>query len=481
MLLIDRHRSLRTSLAVRLLYGPMYLLFRKMDWLRVSPRRSLGLLCLLSLLAQPLPAAGASTFSDIGGSWYRAAIESLAEEKVLTGYADGTFKPAQEVNRAEFITVLMRGRGGTPAVSRRCFADVQVYQWYTPAVCAAKRRGIVNGYRGNVFKPTQTVTLAEALKMLLEAYDHQPPEREPGETWYDPYLKEARERSIYVGGEADLGRPLTRERMADLLHRTLHPGQTVVQSSGCNEAPPSAVPSTVQSSDLTRQFLLTVPANYRSDVPHRLIVAFHGRTNSNAQVRAYYGLDQAASDAIIAYPAALSGGNGSFTYADPTGDMRDVQFFDDLVDLLSRTYCVDRDRIFVAGHSLGAWFANTLSCVRGDRIRGVGSLGGSASNPPCSGPVAALIMHSPEDNLAPFSGGERARDLKLAQNGCTGSPSPTEPASFNCVRYDQCTSGRPVIWCPHPFTTENGKRYTHLWPRGTGEEIVKFFEAIERL
>lgn len=436
---------------------------------------------MLALLAQPLPHVAAAQFSDSDHSWYRGAIESLVEDKVLTGYPDGTFKPKQAVNRAEFLTVLLRGKGGTPAVSRRCFADVQVYQWYTPAVCAAKRRGIVKGYRGNLFRPTQTVTLAEALKMLLEAYDHQPPQPEAGEAWYDPYVTEARSRNIYAGTAEDLQKPLTRERMADLLYRTLHPSTSATVSTGCNQEPPASAPVTLQSNGIERQFLLTVPTGYRSDVPHQLIVAFHGRTNTNAQVRAYYGLDQAAPDAFIAYPAALTGANGSFSYADPATDMRDVQFFDDLIDLLSRTYCIDRSRIFVVGHSLGAWFANTLSCVRGDRIRGVGSLGGSASAATCSGPVAAMLLHSPEDNLAPFAGGERARDLKLAQNGCSTESTPTEPAAFNCVRYDQCTSGRPVVWCPHPFTMENGKRYTHLWPQGTGEAIMQFFRAIESL
>ncbi len=455
---------------------------RRMAWMVLRASRSVLLAAFLAgSLLPSLPARAAAAFSDTGDSWYRQAIEQLAQEGVLTGYPDGTFRPRQAVNRAEFLTVIMRGRGGTAAVTRRCFADVQVHHWYTPAVCAAKRRGIVTGYRGNVFRPTQTVTVAEALKMLLEAYEHSPPEREPGDAWYGPYLAYAGNTGIYTGTETDLSRPLTRERMADLIQRALHGADRPSQSSGCNADPPSAPPTSVQSDGMERTFLVTVPAGYRSDVPHRLLVAFHGRTNSNVQVRAYYGFDQSATDTIIVYPAALKGVNGSFSYADPAGDQRDVRFFDVIVDQIAGAYCIDRARIFVAGHSLGGWFANTLSCVRGDRIRGVATLGGSATPAACTGPVAAMLLHSPEDALAPFSGGEKARDLKLAQNGCSNESVPTEPRSFNCVRYSNCTSGKPVTWCPHPFTEENGKRYTHLWPRGTGSEILKFFEAVERL
>ena len=70
------------------------------------------------------------------------------------------------------------------------------------------------------------------------------------------------------------------------------------------------------------------------------------------------------------------------------------------------------------GHSLGAWFANTLACARGDVIRAVGSVGGSVTANECSGPTAAMIMHNPNDRLSAFSAGEYARDISLAQNGC---------------------------------------------------------------
>ena len=103
-----------------------------------------------------------------------------------------------------------------------------------------------------------------------------------------------------------------------------------------------------------------------------LIVAFHGRTNSNEQVRSYYRLDREITDAFIVYPAALSNGNGTFSWSDGTNkpsEFRDIAFFDAIVERLSKEYCIDMERIFVVGHSLGAWFSNSLACVRGDVIR----------------------------------------------------------------------------------------------------------------
>ena len=76
-----------------------------------------------------------------------------------------------------------------------------------------------------------------------------------------------------------------------------------------------------------RSFLLRVPESYIIHDPVPLIVAFHGRTNSNEQVRQYYELDRTFTKAIIAYPAASSNGS-SFRYG-----QAEVQQFDRIVEL----------------------------------------------------------------------------------------------------------------------------------------------------
>jgi len=48
--------------------------------------------------------------------------------------------------------------------------------------------------------------------------------------------------------------------------------------------------------------------------------------------------------------------------------------FDQLLKEFEDKYCIDKDQVFVVGHSLGAWFTNTLSCARGNVIRAIGSV-----------------------------------------------------------------------------------------------------------
>lgn len=229
-----------------------------------------------------------------------------------------------------------------------------------------------------------------------------------------------------------------------------------------------------------RDLIAVVPESYTPTTPHALVVAFHGRTNSNAQVRRYYRLETNAENTLFLYPAALPQGN-AYSWSgpgDPADALRDYAFFDTMLATYAEGYCLDLDRIFVVGHSLGAWFANSLACARGDAIRAVATLGGGVSASTCRGSVAAMVLHNPDDRLVAVARGEEARDLYLAQNALASAPAPSEPAAFNCLRY--ADTRYPVLWCPHPFDHSYGGRYyPHNWPQGTGEVIMKFFGSLE--
>ena len=170
-------------------------------------------------------------------------------------------------------------------------------------------------------------------------------------------------------------------------------------TAGCSAAAPQRPPDRVNVNGTTRTFITAVPNSYQPGQPHALVVAFHGRTNSNEQARRYFGLEDAIPNAIFVYPSGLRQG-GSYTWSDP-GDsaenLRDYAFFDEILRELSATYCLDERRVFVVGHSLGASFANSLACAR-DSVRAVASLAGGISGTTCT-PAAAMILHNPADRL----------------------------------------------------------------------------------
>lgn len=147
-------------------------------------------------------------FLDVSASHQNIrAIEYLYNEETIIGYTDGTFKPENPVNRAELLKILVEGQGITPTTDEysNCFPDV-ADDWYAPYVCYAKEEGWVSGYPDGTFKPANTVNKVEALKMLInsQALDGQlvvsVTEQLFGDTdnsaWYAPYVKLAKDLGI---------------------------------------------------------------------------------------------------------------------------------------------------------------------------------------------------------------------------------------------------------------------------------------------
>lgn len=451
-------------------------------------RRALAGLLLTGFLVQAAPVSAAPMpFPDMGNTWYRyrEAAQYLKDQDVLGGYPDGNFKPKETINRAELLKIVFKGRSDVVPVRRRCFSDVSPDEWYAPYVCAAKNRGIVDGFENGTFKPGEPVNFAEAVKIVLIAYGHDVPESS-GEGWYKPYTQELERLEILPRHSYVPWAPLTRERAADLLWRILRfENDRVIPrlSAGCNRAVPDTPPVTVEVAGIRREFLVTIPNRYVSHDPAPLVVAFHGRTNSNEQVRSYMRLDRNLIDSIIVYPAAIKNDAGTYSWADPgdtASEIRDIAFFDAIVERMAADYCVDMDRISVVGHSLGAWMANTVACVRGGAVMASATVGGDSVITTCAGPAAAMIAHNPKDTLAPFSGALAVRKLRTDTNFCGWETVKSGPGELNCVRHESCASGNDVLWCPHTIVTdERGLFYPHTWPRDTAEFIAAFLQSIK--
>ncbi|QQR84167.1 S-layer homology domain-containing protein [Candidatus Peregrinibacteria bacterium] len=108
-------------------------------------------------------------FSDIDYNHpHYAAIKYLKEHNIIAGYSDGTFKPSQTVNRVEALKMLMLAFNvsvsDTVPVS---FADTESGAWYLPTLSSALQHDIVKGYPDGTFKPAQIVNKAEYLKILF--------------------------------------------------------------------------------------------------------------------------------------------------------------------------------------------------------------------------------------------------------------------------------------------------------------------------
>lgn len=195
-----------------------------------------------------------AAFSDVDdGTPYGSSIGWMNDNGVIQGYDDGTFKPDQCVNRAEFLKMMYLasktdiivedGFAGSNYYDN-FFTDTYTDQWYWPYVEQALRDKAIEGYPDGTFKPEQCVNRAEAIKMAVLGFwmfnedaaesrgENIYRDAVPGENWFDDYLYSAVDANA-VGKDhvtnvaADSmpevyfhpGESMTRKEVAEMLYR----------------------------------------------------------------------------------------------------------------------------------------------------------------------------------------------------------------------------------------------------------------------
>lgn len=144
-----------------------------------------------------------SSFVDVPTDFFvYDEIMTLRDMGVISGYPDGTFKPDNTVNRAELLKMLI---GGLHSHELRdethCFPDVRE-QWFAQYVCAAKRLGWVSGYPDGTFRPANMLNRAEAIKIIVSSVtndfssDEQLHYDVKESDWFAPYTRKAFELGI---------------------------------------------------------------------------------------------------------------------------------------------------------------------------------------------------------------------------------------------------------------------------------------------
>jgi hypothetical protein len=129
------------------------------------PARIKFVLAGIGILWVCLPVCVTSTYTDITDHSYDTSILYLTALGVVKGYPDGSFRPDQSLTRAEMLKIVLKpqlqGELMTGKEVVNCFSDVMSGAWFAPYVCLAKQQQIVRGYPDGRFGPEQSVTIAE--------------------------------------------------------------------------------------------------------------------------------------------------------------------------------------------------------------------------------------------------------------------------------------------------------------------------------
>ena len=104
-------------------------------------------------------------FSDVAAdAWYCSSVSTLSRMGIIAGYPDGTFRPNAPITRAEFAAIATRfdNNGDKTPVN---FTDI-IGHWAEGEITVAANHGWVSGYGDNTFRPQNQITRAETMSLV---------------------------------------------------------------------------------------------------------------------------------------------------------------------------------------------------------------------------------------------------------------------------------------------------------------------------
>lgn len=121
------------------------------------------------------PSLRPEIFNDVAGDHtFATAIGFLKDNNIVKGYADNTFRPDNTLNRAEALKIILEANQITALPEAAPFSDVPNGSWFYNYVTTAFKKSIVRGYEDGHFRPANTVSRAEFLKMAIATAGFEP-------------------------------------------------------------------------------------------------------------------------------------------------------------------------------------------------------------------------------------------------------------------------------------------------------------------
>jgi len=131
--------------------------------------KKLSTLVLSSVLVLSAGVAMAANFKDVPSNyWAFTQIKTLTDQKVITGYADSTFKPENKVTRQEFSTMLVKAlnQQSLQVAGSLPYTDMTTDMWSYDDINKINSLELVVGYPDKTFKPCGNITKTEAMVVL---------------------------------------------------------------------------------------------------------------------------------------------------------------------------------------------------------------------------------------------------------------------------------------------------------------------------
>jgi len=202
------------------------------------------------------------------------------------------------------------------------------------------------------------------------------------------------------------------------------------------QQPPTSAPSTSMREAsiaighdrrVVELFVPTTPAGMKAP----LLVLLHasGESPSVMADEAGAGRLAAREGVIVALPPAQGRRwDASVPSGNPITPSADMDYVIGLIERLATDLPVNRERVFVAGFSIGAVMTERIACQAANRVAVVALDAGAPWSDTCvpAQPVPVLVMHGTADNTFPIALAGELVDRWLAADRCTGAPVVTQ-------------------------------------------------------
>lgn len=226
---------------------------------------------------------------------------------------------------------------------------------------------------------------------------------------------------------------------------------------------------------ITRTYFVKLPVNYDRNKPYRLI--YEGTSCGGGPTAVPDFTPLAGADGVIAIAMQrrdgvhTDGPGGPNCFDDWNSMSIEYPFFETMHLAVSKALCFDAHRVFIVGHSSGAWLANNVGCYFGSKyIRAISPHEGGFSQqpnypvygPPPTGmptcndlPTPGLWQHNHDDPNNPISANIRAITRALKVNRCTDTdfataktaPYAAPGTNGVCKQYTSCPKEFPIVFC----------------------------------
>jgi polyhydroxybutyrate depolymerase len=193
--------------------------------------------------------------------------------------------------------------------------------------------------------------------------------------------------------------------------------------------------------------IVDLPKNYDNTKAYPLFLVWHGFNVTAVMFHDYLNIHAAVGDdAIVVTPECLDGGTMW-----PT----DMAYPDAIVKHFEDAYCIDKSRLFTAGHSMGGAYTGQIGCQRGDVFRGDAVL--AAPHPVGACKKGTMAVYMAVGMSDPVASGPTEFPWWSMENGCAaGMTTPVDFSTFykmtpdesgTCTDYGGCGALTPLRTC----------------------------------